>query len=72
MWNETGDYNYELKEKDWSKQLTKEEAEIYRSWFDLAYSQADDYDDEDISAEIAEQYDMDIDEVDSIIRKQIS
>lgn len=68
------DYNYELMEKDWSKQLTKEEAKVYKAWHNLYQSKAkdDDLPDEDkIDTEIAKKFDISSEEVNKIMKKQL-
>lgn len=69
------DYNYSLMEKDWDKQLVKEEVKIYKAWKDL-YEEKDtgsDLPDEDeINEEIASQFNISKDEVSEIMLKQIT
>ena len=65
---ENMDFNYELREKDWSKQLTKEEAEIYGAW----HKEKDFYPDlseTEISEKVGERFNLSGDEVYSIIWK---
>lgn len=69
------DYAYELKTIDWSKQLTKEEAEIFQAWQDL-YMEissptviADETED---SKEIADLYKIRPEKVDQILQKHLA
>lgn len=63
------DYNFELKEKDWDKQLTKEEVEIYKAWQDF---NEENNDEEEAGKVIAERFDKTVEEVQSILMKQMA
>jgi hypothetical protein len=77
---ETGEYDkmeyvYNLKEKDWSKQLNSDEVEIFKSTNELFYSKVTPSftpDESDIYEEIAKQFNTDKEEVDRIMMKQIT
>lgn len=63
------DYNYELREKDWDKQLIREEVDIYKAWD----NKLDEGQEEDEAIkEVAEQYDISTEEVNNILMKQIT
>lgn len=69
------EYMNELKTIDWSIQLKKEEAEIYKAWQDLymAKSTLSNIPDEaEITKEIAEKYKITTKEVDQILMKQLA
>lgn len=69
------DYDFDLREKDWDKRLTKEEVDIYTEWQNLYNSQVttDDLPDEDeVSQDIAIKFDITKEEVDDILMKQIT
>lgn len=63
----TMDYKLELREKDWDKQLTKEEVKIYKSWKDLY---KDEMTEEDTTKEVSERFNISEEEVNNIIVKQ--
>jgi hypothetical protein len=68
------DYSFELMNKDWSKQLSKEEVEIYKAWNDSYYGKATPSftpTEEDITNEIAKIYEMKPEEVDQIFINQV-
>lgn len=69
------DYDFKLMEKDWEEQLTKEEVKIYKAWKDLYKVKdngADLPDEDEISREIAEKFNISEDDVNTIILKQVS
>lgn len=68
-------YNFDLREKDWEKQLTKEEVEIYKASHDLYYSKVTDTtlpDDTEIEEEIAKQFNISQEKVHEIRLKHVS
>lgn len=71
----TGDYDkmsfkYSLRVKDWSQRLTQEEVNIWSEWSSLVYDEALD---EAVATEtVAAAFNVTEDEVDAIIRKQMS
>lgn len=71
------DYEYGLMEKDWDKQLSREEVDIYKAWKDLYKTKDEDpkdidkYEDE-ISKDIAGEFNKTSEEVDGIIMKQVA
>jgi len=76
----TGAYNkmsfsYDLLEKDWSKQLTKKEVEIFKAWHDLSASMeknSEPHDEDLIDSKIAKEYNLQSNEVQEIRKKQTS
>lgn len=69
------DYNYYVMEKDWDKRLTKEEVEIYKAWKDLYHEKntGSDLPDEDkVSEEVANEFNVSKKEVNEIMLKQIT
>lgn len=58
------DYGWNMKEKNWSMQLTQEEVEVWNAWmnFDLEFN--------DINEMIAEEFNITPEEVEQIIKKQ--
>lgn len=67
------DYKYDLREKDWSKQLSKEEVEVFKAWHELYDSKTTAStlpDEEEIKKEIAKKFNMEEDEVYNIMMKQ--
>lgn len=68
------DYKYELVTKDWSKQLTKEEAMIFKEWQDLYIEKSsvnDIPDESDITKAISEKYGITSEDVEQILMKQL-
>lgn len=66
------DYKFDLREKDWTKQLTKEEAKIFKAWHELYVSKATNIilpDESEITMEIAKQFNIEEDEVYQIMIK---
>lgn len=63
----TMDYKFELREKDWDRQLTKEEVKIYKSWKDLYKNEMTE---EDTTKEVAKKFNISEEEVNDIIVKQ--
>lgn len=71
----TGDYsnmkvNWDIKEKDWDKRLTPKEAEVWGRWDEIWLENPDMFEDE-ITEQVAQEFDLTIKEVDSIAMKQI-
>lgn len=67
-------YNFQLREKDWSKQLTQNEVTIWKDWIDTLYEKSSEtyiptY--EEINKIIAKKYNMDAAKVAEIVNKQI-
>lgn len=68
-------YTYSTQEKDWNNQLTQQEAEIYKAWKDLYQEKStpENLPEEDlVTAEISNIFDIDSQEVKDIIMKQAS
>lgn len=67
------DYKYNLMEKDWDKQLTREEVDVYKAWKDL-YKELDTGsnlpDEGEVSKEIAERFNISEEDVNEIMLKQ--
>ena len=67
-------FEWQLREKDWNKRLTKHEAVIFKDWKDSYYSKVtDNYmpEDEEINKVVAKKYNMSAEEVDGILMKQM-
>lgn len=67
------DYTYELRKKDWTKQLSPEEVEVFNAWNELYYSKsspADIPEESEINKEIAEQFGIQELELNHIMMKQ--
>jgi hypothetical protein len=72
-----GSWQWEIGEKDWSKRLTTEEVEIWEVWHDLkkvknAASPGAIVDEETVTDEVAEQYDVKKERVKEILAKQLA
>lgn len=68
------DYKYSLREKDWGKQLTREEVKVYKAWKDLFYEKdmgSELPDEDEVINEIAKGFDIEAEEVNAILQKQI-
>lgn len=69
-------FTWHLRTKDWSQQLTPEEAEVWAAWADAMrsfhenYDGEDDVEEEDVYNAIAARFDLDPDEVYAIVQKQ--
>lgn len=65
-------YNMEaLRDKNWDMQLTQEEVKLYKAWYDLLDLKGDTVEESEIDEEIAKQFEMEKEEVEAIIMKQI-
>ncbi len=69
------EFNHELYNKDWSKQLTEDEVQVYEAWNSLYYEEETPEnlpEDEIISNKTAEKFDITSEEVEEILNKQMS
>ncbi|MGJ0848189.1 hypothetical protein ACR77J_15975 [Tissierella praeacuta] len=68
------DYSFDLREKNWEKQLNRSEVEVYKAWKEL-YTDKDKGsflpDEDEITKEIAEEFNITAEEVKGIMLKQI-
>lgn len=70
----TMEYNYNVREKDWDKQLTKEEVLIYKEAHDNYHNKAiedPDTEEDDAYKEVAEKHNMTLEEVKDTMYKQV-
>lgn len=65
------DYNFELREKDWSKQLSADEIKVYKAWQDLAWNNFE-LDDDEVTKKIAREFKVTTKDVDNILIKSVS
>lgn len=68
------EYNYNVQEKDWDKQLTKEEVLIFKEAHDNYHNRIienPDIEEDDAYKEVAEKYNMTLEEVKDILYKQV-
>lgn len=73
---ETGDYSnmevtWDIKEKDWDKRLTPKKAEIWGRW-DEIYKKNPGMSEDEIIGEVAKEFDVTPEKVDSIAMKQLN
>ena len=67
------DYKFEFREKDWSIQLNQGEVDVYSAWQELYMKTAEEADlpnEDEVTEEVAEKFDIASEEVEAIVSKQ--
>ncbi len=64
----TMDYSFDLREKDWSMQLTESDVEVFDAWMQVSKEQESE---DEITKEVAEKFNITEEEVSNIMIKQM-